>query len=133
MKNLLAIVIVFLVSLLKPTTSTSQNILIDTLITITPTQLKEINLIFNEHEALTKENFLLKRENLIQKELIGNFEMTDSLRLKQLNDCRIKSEEYKVQTDQLNKSLKSIKKKLNIYKFVAGGSILTSILLICLQ
>lgn len=61
----------------------------DSLVVITTEQLKQTNLIFLEHDKLSKENVLLQEKINTQNEIIINYKKLDEERLiqqKELND-----------------------------------------------
>ena len=114
-------VILFFLILLMKTTCFSQNILVreDTIVLITPKQLKETNLIFAEHQKLLKENNLLLKQ-------ISNYKFdnnlllkTDSLRTLQLKNYEGLTESYSLKIEQLNKEIKKKNNTLLVWK--VGG------------
>lgn len=113
------IVISFLIILLQTTTSSSQIIWNDSVIGITPIQLKTTNLIFVEHEKLLKENSLLKiqLDNYIKDNQL--LTQTDSIRTIQLKGYKDLDTQNKKQIEQLNKDLSRKKKELTVWKI--GG------------
>lgn len=82
-------VIVLLLSLLMPIAAVSQNtypsITSDSLVIITPEQLKTANLIFNEHEMLTEKVKLLDSQISNLTEINKLYEVQDSIRVKELD------------------------------------------------
>ena len=108
--------------MLTTTTSFSANISEkDSMITITPIQLKRTNLIFAEHSKLLIENKLLRKQ-------INNYEednnlllITDSVRISQING-------YQELNKSLNESLK--KKNKNLLYWKIGGITVSSSLLL---
>lgn len=113
------IVILFSIILLQTTTSSSQIIWNDSVIGITPIQLKTTNLIFVEHEKLLKENSLLKiqLDNYIKDNQL--LTQTDSIRTIQLKGYKDLDTQNKKQIEQLNKDLSRKKKELTVWKI--GG------------
>ena len=113
------IVILFSIILLQTTTSSSQIIWNDSVIGITPIQLKATNLIFVEHEKLLKENSLLKiqLDNYIKDNQL--LTQTDSIRTIQLKGYKDLDTQNKKQIEQLNKDLSRKKKELTVWKI--GG------------
>lgn len=69
----------------------------------------------------------------IQEETIDNYVQIDSLRVVKINNCEKKVEEYAIQNNNLKTQLNKVKKNFNLCKWVAGGGIVTAILLLCLQ
>lgn len=122
------IVILFLIILLQTTTSFSQIIWNDSVIGITPIQLKTTNLIFVEHEKLLKENSLLKiqLDNYIKDNQL--LTQTDSIRTIQLKGYKDLDTQNKKQIEQLNKDLSRKKRELTVWK-IGGLGISVGLLL----
>lgn len=115
-----------LISLFGMMSSFSQNIYPkltqDSLVVITPTQLKQTNLIFLEHDKFSKEVPLLRSQvsNLeaLNKKLIAS----DSLKSSQLSLCLDKVNKDKVTIEDLNKSLeKKNSQNSKLRKLTIGG------------
>lgn len=116
-------VILFFLILSMTTTCFSQNtssrIKKDSIVLITPNQLKEANLIFVEHQKLLRENDLLFKQ-------ISNYKLdnelllkTDSLRTLQLRNYEGLTESYSLKIEQLNKEIKRKNNALLVWK--VGG------------
>lgn len=116
-------VILFFLILSMTTTCLSQNISSriekDSIVLITPNQLKEANLIFVEHQKLLRENDLLFKQ-------ISNYKLdnelllkTDSLRTLQLRNYEGLTESYSLKIEQLNKEIKRKNNALLVWK--VGG------------
>lgn len=122
------IVILFLIILLQTTTSSSQIIWNDSVIGITPIQLKTTNLIFVEHEKLLKENSLLKiqLDNYVKDNQL--LTQTDSIRTIQLKGYKDLDTQNKKQIEQLNKDLSRKKRELTVWK-IGGLGISVGLLL----
>ena len=116
-------VILFFLILSMATTCFSQNISSriekDSIVLITPNQLKEANLIFVEHQKLLRENDLLFKQ-------ISNYKLdnelllkTDSLRTLQLRNYEGLTESYSLKIEQLNKEIKRKNNALLVWK--VGG------------
>ena len=116
-------VILFFLILSMTTTCFSQNISdsikLDSIVLITPNQLKEANLIFVEHQKLLKENELLFKQ-------ISNYKLdnelllkTDSLRTLQLRNYEGLTKSYSFKIEQLNKEIKRKNNTLLVWK--VGG------------
>lgn len=103
-------------------TAFSQVISKDTVVTITPTQLKTTNLIFAEHQKLSKQVPLLQAKITNLTTINSNLVKVDSLRLNQVNM-------YKQTLEGQNANIKQLKRSLKTTKYIAGGSVLTTILL----
>lgn len=115
------IAILFLIILLQTTTSSSQIIWNDSVIGITPIQLKTTNLIFVEHEKLLKENSLLKiqLDNYVKDNQL--LTQTDSIRTIQLKGYKDLDTQNKKQIEQLNKDLSRKKRELTVWKIGGVG------------
>ena len=127
-------VILFFLILLVKTTCFSQNILVrennDTVVLITPNQLKEANLVFIEHQKLLRENNLLLKQ-------ISNYKLDnelllkmDSLRTLQLLNYEELTKSYNFKIEQLNKEIKRKNNALLAWKI--GGVTVSAGLLIWL-
>ena len=117
-----------IIMILTMTTSFSSTILNgtenDSTIILTPSQLKETNLIFAEHRKLLIENRLLKDQVNNYKEDNNLLIKADSLRVSQISL-------YKDWNNSLNKSLKKKNKTLLFWK-IGGLTISSSLLLLFL-
>ena len=110
MKNIVKLGLILFISLLIPISSFSQDTYQttkDSLIVITPKQLKITNLIFAEHSELKKEQPLLKLQIEGLEKIIDNYTIQDSIRI-----AEIATYEEKVASDQ--KKIKKIKNRLNL-------------------
>lgn len=114
------IVLLLSISLLIPIMSISQTISRDSLITITPTQLKQINLIFNEHSSLKKEKEVYLEQINSYERVIDNYQQLDSVNI-------VKSKLYKQELQnkdniisELNKEIKTSKTKHHIKNWIIG-------------
>ena len=130
MKNITRRLLVTLSTILLATTTSfsstiSSGIEKDTIVSLTPSQLKETNLIFAEHSKLLTENRLLKEQVDNYKEDNNLLIRADSVRLSQISA-------YKELNDSLNKSLKKKNKTLFFWKVggIALGSSLILLLLV---
>ena len=119
MKRLLTILFGII---LMTTTISSQPIPKDTVVVITPIQLKTANLIFAEHEMLSKKVPLLESKITNLETINSNWSQIDSLRSNQVTM-------YKEALATKDKDLKRLNKSLKTAKYVASGSILTTIIL----
>ena len=108
--------------ILLTTTISSQPILKDTVVTITPIQLKKANLIFAEHEMLSKKVPLLESK-ISNLELVNsNWSTIDSLRSSQVTL-------YKNTLESKNQEVSNLQKSLKTSRILIGGSLLTSVIL----
>ena len=134
------LLILFLTILLSPISSFSQTIYQnstgDSLVLITPSQLKTANLIFVEHNFLLKENALLKSEVSSLYELNDNLSLTNQLNNDKITefDKRYRSQE-KTMSD-LNTTIEKYKKRQKASVVVEGcliGGIVSLLAVIVVQ
>ena len=102
----------------------SSTIYKDSIIVITPTQLKNTNLIFAEHSKLLKENSLLKRQIENYKEDNKLLIKSDSVRCLEINY-------YSDINKELNNSLQKKNKSLFLWK-IGGVTVSTTLLILFL-
>ena len=102
----------------------SSTIYKDSIIVITPTQLKNTNLIFAEHSKLLKENSLLKRQIENYKEDNKLLIKSDSVRCLEINY-------YSDINKELNNSLQKKNKSLFFWK-IGGVTVSTTLLILFL-
>lgn len=104
-------VIALLVSLLVPIVSHSQNtypsITADSLVIITPIQLKTANLIFNEHELLLEKVDLLNSQVNNLEEINKLYVIQDSVRCKEIDQYKNAYEDSYKKYNKLNKRYKT--------------------------
>lgn len=104
--------------------TTSKKIEQDTIVSITPTQLKETNLIFAEHNKLLKENKLLKDQ-------ISNYKTDNQLLLNLDSIKNLQIANYEQWNNSLSKQVNKNKKELLLWK-VGGITVSTSLLILLL-
>ena len=120
--------ILLLINLLIPIAVSSQTIskntypkiLGDSIVLITPEQLKETNLIFNEHNLLKTKVPLLERKIQVLTEINDNHSKIDSLRVQEIN-------QYKANVDKLKKSIKT---KNTLITGISSGFVVSLLLLL---
>lgn len=120
--------ILLLINLLIPIAVSSQTIskntypkiLGDSIVLITPEQLKETNLIFNEHNLLKTKVPLLERKIQVLTEINYNHSKIDSLRVQEIN-------QYKANVDKLKKSIKI---KNTLITGISSGFVVSLLLLL---
>lgn len=120
--------ILLLINLLIPIVVSSQTIskntypkiLGDSIVLITPEQLKETNLIFNEHNLLKAKVPLLERKIQVLTEINDNHSKIDSLRVQEIN-------QYKANVDKLKKSIKI---KNTLITGISSGFVVSLLLLL---
>jgi hypothetical protein len=94
----------------------------DTVVTITPTQLKTANLIFAEHKMLVAKVPLLESKISNLTAINANWIKVDSLRSSQISLYQETIKRQEADVTQLKKSLKKT-------KLITGGSVLATIIL----
>ena len=120
--------ILLLINLLIPIAVSSQTIskntypkiLGDSIVLITPEQLKETNLIFNEHNLLKTKVPLLERKIQVLTKINDNHSKIDSLRVQEIN-------QYKANVDKLKKSIKI---KNTLITGISSGFVVSLLLLL---
>ena len=120
--------ILLLINLLIPIAVSSQTIskntypkiLGDSIVLITPEQLKETNLIFNENNLLKTKVPLLERKIQVLTEINDNHSKIDSLRVQEIN-------QYKANVDKLKKSIKI---KNTLITGISSGFVVSLLLLL---
>lgn len=124
-------VILFLISLLIPILSFSETIypqlLNDSLIVITPLQLKKTNLIFLEHRKLKLENSELQLQTAKYKQLYANYLVIDSINSTITNELR---SELLARDEELKKQLQIVSKQKKQMKAITIGGVTISIALL---
>ena len=115
----------FLISLSIPILCSSQTIYQnskgDTLITITPSQLKTTNLIFVEHKHLKIENNLLN-EKITQLELLNsNLNNISTLKDNKLSEYENKFKSQQLTENQLKKEVDKLKQRNKVSMYISGG------------
>lgn len=113
-------VILFCLILLTTITCFSQNILVnesnDTVVLITPQQLKETNLIFAEHQKLLVEKKLLL--NQLNNYKLDNdlLSYSDSIKSLQVDNYKNLANSYSIQIEELNQEVQKKNKSLLTWK-----------------
>lgn len=102
----------------------------DSLVVITHKQLRQTNIIFEEHHNLKRENNLLYEEIVVMDSMINNLEMSSNY----YNEC---IDNYKDSTVIKNKQISDLNKSIDIIKerrnnVYSGGSIVIGLLVILL-
>lgn len=123
-------VIALLISLWIPIALHSQTtypIIKDSLVVITPQQLKTTNLIFSEHEMLLKKVPLLTNQIIALEELNNTYIKQDSLRIKEIDLYKNAYEERDLQYNKLNKKYKCYK----TYSILGGIAAFVLGILVC--
>ena len=102
----------------------------DSLVVITHKQLRQTNIIFEEHHNLKRENNLLYEEIVVMDSMINNLEMSSSYYNECINNYKDSTVIKNKQISDLNKSVDRIKKRRN--NVYSGGSIVIGLLVILL-
>lgn len=128
------IFLIFFLSLLIPNVVFSQDtyskILEDSLIVITPTQLKQTNLIFAEHKKLLQTDSIYKKQIEILKEAISVSLELDSVYNKKLNNYYTIIQDKEKENTKLKKRIKNSK---NLNLILGGSSIITILLALLIK
>lgn len=107
----------------------------DSLVVITPQQLKASNLIFLEHKKLKLERFELNKQLTSYELLTANYAKTDSIRLQQLARAELQMQMYdeaiSKQREQIAKMNKKNKRSttLSIGGFAISVGLLLALLI----
>ena len=83
----------------------------DSLVVITPQQLKASNLIFLEHKKLKLERFELKKHLSSYELLTANYAKTDSIRLQQLARAELQMQMYDEAISKQREQIAKMNKK----------------------
>lgn len=123
-KRLLVTLLTILLATITSSSSTiSSGIERDSIVSITPTQLKETNLIFAEHHKLLIENQLLSEQ-------LNNYKEDNKLLVKADSVRQAQIKVYKDWNESLTKNLN--KKKRTLFFWKIGGITVSSGLLLLL-
>lgn len=107
----------------------------DSLVVITPQQLKASNLIFLEHKKLKLERFELNKQLTSYELLTANYAKTDSIRLQQLARAELQMQMYDEAISKQRKQIAKMNKKnkrlttLSIGGFVISMGLLLALLI----
>jgi hypothetical protein len=102
----------------------------DSLVVITHKQLRQTNIIFEEHYNLKRENNLLYEEIVVMDSMINNLEMSSNYYNECINNYKDSTVIKNKQISDLNKSVDRIKKRRN--NVYSGGSVVIGLLIILL-
>ncbi len=129
-------IILCLLSLLTVIACFSQStyplILNDSLIVISPTQLKQTNLIFLEHKKLSLENSELKIQNENYGKLIFNYQVSDSVKNEQISLLTNSLGEYNSIIEKQKVQIGKLQSSKKLYKGIAVGGVTISLGLLIL-
>ena len=104
----------------------------DSLVVITPQQLKASNLIFLEHKKLKLERFELNKQLTSYELLTANYAKTDSIRLQQLARAELQMQMYDAISKQREQIAKMNKKNKRLTTLSIGGFAISVGLLLAL-
>lgn len=105
----------------------------DSLVVITPQQLKASNLIFLEHKKLKLERFELNKQLTSYELLTANYAKTDSIRLQQLARAELQMQMYdEAISEQREQIAKMNKKNKRLTTLSIGGFAISVGLLLAL-
>ena len=102
----------------------------DSLVVITHKQLRQTNIIFEEHYNLKRENNLLYEEIVVMDSMINNLEMSSNYYNECINNYKDSTVIKNKQIYDLNTSVDRIKKRRN--NVYSGGSVVIGLLIILL-
>lgn len=115
------------------TQTTYPKLVNDSLIVITPSQLKATNLIFLEHKKLELESRELKAQIESYDNLLSLYLAKDSLRVKQINELSDFNKQSVETIKNQNLEIDKLTRKNLIYKGISiGGVTITASLLLIL-
>ena len=105
----------------------------DSLVVITPQQLKHTNLVFLEHKKLLKEVDLLDCQNKNLALINKNLERADSIKSIQLKRCMLQAEMQDQAITTLNKTIQKKDQRIKSWKnWAIGGFTVSAGLLVIL-
>ena len=128
-RSIILLVLSLLTAIASFTQTTYPKNLNDSLVVITAEQLKQTNLIFLEHDYLTKENVLLKNKINLQDSLIYNYSQIDSI---QKNNIVKLTEKVDFANNKINK----LEKQFKVYKpvaYISSGALIATLLVLLLK
>lgn len=102
----------------------------DSLVVITPQQLKAANLIFLEHKKLKLERFELAKQLASYELLIANYAKTDSLRIQQLDRANLQVQMCNEAISRQNEQFAKISKKNKRLTTLSIGGLSVSVVLL---
>lgn len=102
----------------------------DSLVVITPQQLKATNLIFLEHKKLKLEIPELKKQITSYESLINSYERNDSVKNAQINRLMLHAQaSEQVMQNQL-REINKLESKKKLYKGLTVGGVTVSVVLL---
>lgn len=126
--------LILLISLLPTMWCSSQNtypkLVNDSLVVITPQQLKATNLIFLEHKKFKLEIPELKKQITSYESLINSYERNDSVKNAQINRLMLHAQaSEQVMQNQL-REINKLESKKKLYKGLTVGGVTVSVVLL---
>ena len=118
-RTLIALLIMMLVRITCFSSTTSIQTELDSIVSVSTSDLKYANLIFVEHSKLLKENSLLYQQIGNYIELNKQLTQVDSLRLQQLTEYNKLNHSYVTQVEALNRKVKEKNKAIRCWQI--GG------------
>ena len=129
-KNLLILLISLLPAMWCSSQNTYPKLTSDSLIVITPQQLKATNLIFLEHKKLKLEVPELNKQIVSYESLINSYAESDSLKNSQIDKLTNYMEvSEQVRENQL-REINKLKSKNQLYKGLSIGGVTVSVMLL---
>ena len=129
-------IVLFLLSLLTVTVCFSQtiypSILNDSLIVITPQQLKQTNLLFLDRERLIQENSELKFQLDNYSFLLDNYKYTDTIKSEQISILKTNLEDYNNIINNQSVKINNLNKSNKLLRGISIGGVVISVSLIVL-
>lgn len=102
----------------------------DSLVVITPQQLKATNLIFLEHKKFKLEIPELKKQLTSYESLINSYERTDSVRNAQINRLMLHTQASEQVIQSQLKEINKLESKKKFYKGLTVGGVTVSVVLL---
>ena len=102
------------------------------MIVISPTQLKQTNLIFLEHKKLSLENSELKIQNENYGKLVFNYQVSDSVKNEQISLLTNSLGEYNSLIEEQRVQIGKLQSSKKLYKGIAVGGVTISLGLLIL-
>lgn len=102
----------------------------DSLVVITPQQLKATNLIFLEHKKFKLEIPELKKQLTSYESLINSYERTDSVRNAQINRLMLHAQVSEQVIQSQLKEINKLESKKKFYKGLTVGGVTVSVVLL---
>lgn len=102
----------------------------DSLVVITPQQLKATNLIFLEHKKFKLEIPELKKQITSYESLINSYERNDSVKNAQINRLMLHAQASKQVMQNQLREINKLESKKKLYKGLTVGGVTVSVVLL---